>query len=250
MRGLAPILTFLLGMFSCGCASTQEIPVTDNGETVVLLHGLGRTSRSMRSLGRRLEARGYTVHNLDYPSRRQSFEELTNYVGRSIEECGGAGAERLHLVGHSLGGILARAYVQEFRPGNLGRVVMLSPPNHGSEIVDVLRRWPFFDRVVGPTGIELGTVPESVPNRLEPPDYEVGIIAGNRSLTVLGSLLLPGPDDGIITVESARLPGARDFLVLPHGHTFIMASVRVAAEVATFLESGRFSREGTSRPTD
>jgi pimeloyl-ACP methyl ester carboxylesterase len=162
-------------------------------------------------------------------------------VHRQIERCTSGFPGKVHFVTHSLGGIVLRAYLQDHRPENLGRVVMLAPPNHGSELADVLAGFPPFDVFYGPTAAGLGTDPASWPNRLGPADFELGIIAGNKSINPIGSWLIPGPDDGTVSMDSARLDGMTDFLVLPVTHFFIMTDKTVAAETLHFIRHGRFS---------
>jgi pimeloyl-ACP methyl ester carboxylesterase len=154
-----------------------------------------------------------------------------------------AAAPRVHFVGYSLGGILLRAYLAEHPLPNLGRVVMLGPPNHGSELADWLVRSKLLSALAGPTAVQLGTGPESLPNRLPPPSYALGVVAGSRSLNPLGSWLLRGADDGIVSVASTRLEGMVDFRVLPSSHAFLVLSERAAGEVSHFLRYGRFSPE-------
>jgi len=117
---------------------------------------------------------------------------------------------------------------------------MLAPPNQGAELADFFSRLPFFDWILGPVGIQLGTGPDSIPNSLGPVDYEVGVIAGNHSFNPLFSALIPGPDDGLIAVERTRLAGMTDFLVLPCIHPLIMSYKRVIRQTAHFLAQGCF----------
>jgi triacylglycerol lipase len=208
-------------------------------EAVILLHGLGRSASSMRRLGWRLRSAGYRVHNLGYPSRRLAAPELVARLGRDLERCGRS-APRVHLVGHSLGGLLARACLAERALANLGRVVMLAPPNHGSELADFFRGSALFRWALGPLAAALGTDPESFPNRLPPPRFEVGVIAGTRPINLFGALLIRAPSDGTVSVRSTRLEGMTDFATVPFSHTFIMESPRVARLVVAFLRDGRF----------
>lgn len=206
---------------------------------MVLLHGLGRSVRSMRPLERRLARAGYRVHNLGYPSTRAAPEALVEHVGAAIEaRC--ARAERLHFVAHSLGGILARAWLARRRPPALGRVVMLAPPNAGSEYVDRARASRLFRLLLGPTALALGTDAASLPRTLPRPDYELGVIAGTESLNPLSRAVLDGEHDGTVRLESTRVEGMRDFIALPVNHTFIMRDAEVARQVLCFLRDGRF----------
>lgn len=209
---------------------------------VVVLHGLGRSSTSMWLLANRLTQAGFEVHNLDYPSTEETIDQLVELLDGELEECCLGSEEPLHFVTHSLGGILVRAYIARKRPHNLGRVVMLSPPNQGSQLVDELRDNPLFQWATGPAGQALGTDPSNLPSRLGPADFEVGIITGSQSLNPLTSWLVTGEDDGKVSVESAQLKGMADFLVVPNTHTFIMNSSQVAQEVVHFLEHGSFSQ--------
>jgi pimeloyl-ACP methyl ester carboxylesterase len=209
------------------------------GDAVVLLHGLARTDRAMRPLARRLAAEGFAVHCLRYDSLRRDPEGLVADLDAQVSECC-AGATRLHFVGHSLGAVLLRAYLAEHRPANLGRVVMLAPPNRGSELGDLVAGSRLLRALFGPTAAQLGTDPGSLPNRLPPPQFEFGVLAGTRSWNPLGSWLIPDRDDGTVSLSSARLEGMRDFLALPLSHTFLVLSPTAASQAAHFLRYGRF----------
>jgi triacylglycerol lipase len=207
-------------------------------EAVILLHGLGRSALSMRRLALRLGAAGYRVHNLGYPSTRLAPEQLVARLAMDVKRR--LDAPRVHFVGHSFGGIPARAYLAEHELPNLGRVVMLAPPNHGSELADFFQGARLLRWALGPVAAVLGTGPDSFPNRLPPPRFEVGVIAGTRPVNLLGALVIRAPSDGTVSVRSARLEGMADFATLPVSHTFIMESPRVAALVAAFLRAGCF----------
>jgi triacylglycerol esterase/lipase EstA (alpha/beta hydrolase family) len=242
MRSLVPTLVLLaLAAAAPGRASG---PAADGGaapepapEAVVLLHGLYRSERAMRPLATRLAAQGYEVHNLGYASTELPPDELASELRAQIERCC-AGAPRVHFVTHSLGGILVRTLLAQQEPANLGRVVMLAPPNHGSEWVDWLG--DSFGFALGPTGRELGTGPDSLPNRLPKPDYPLGVIAGTASLNPFGSWLLPGENDGTVSVTSTWLDGMTDFVSVPSSHSFIVRSDAAGEQVVEFLRAGRF----------
>lgn len=207
--------------------------------TVVLLHGLGRTHRSMRPVEDALAARGYRVVNLSYPSTRGTWGELVDTLAAALRSCCAEDVGPVHFVTHSMGGILVRAYLAEHELPTLGRVVMLSPPNRGTEVVN---RLPveLLERLAGPAAVTLGTDSGSVPLRLGPVGFELGVITGDVSLNPLFSSWLSGEDDGQVAVEAAWVEGTDDFLVVPATHTFIMRSDDVIEQVAAFLETGRF----------
>jgi pimeloyl-ACP methyl ester carboxylesterase len=209
---------------------------------VILLHGLARTAASMAKMEAALSAEGYQVINVDYPSRTDTVARLAmDYVGPAVEACRARGAQSIHFVTHSMGGILVRYYLAQRRPAELGRVVMLSPPNQGSELVDSLGKLPGFLAINGRAGRQLGTSPDSVPNRLGPVSYPVGVITGNRSINLILSRLIPGEDDGKVSIRRARVEGMSDFLVVPHTHPMIMNSDLVIRQTSQFLRRGRFN---------
>lgn len=235
MRGART--TLLLAM-----AALAAVPASAARETVILLHGLARTEASMKPVERRLRAAGYDVVNVGYPSRRRPIEALArDHLAPAI--AAHAGAPRLHFVTHSMGGILLRCHLRYHRVPNLGRVVMLAPPNAGSEVADRLRDTWFYRLVNGPAGRQLGT--DGLPAALGPWPAgagELGIIAGDRSFNPLFSSWIAGPDDGKVSVARARLEGMKDFLVVPHTHTWLMRRGAVLDQVEAFLRDGRFRR--------
>jgi pimeloyl-ACP methyl ester carboxylesterase len=212
-------------------------------EEVILLHGLCRTSRSMAVMEKALTQAGYKVWNIDYPSRTATIGQLAEtVVDRAVADCENDGATRIHFVTHSLGGILVRSYLARHAVANLGRVVMLGPPNQGSEVVDKLGGWRLFKKINGPAGNELGTGKDSVPNQLGPADFCAGIIAGNRSINWINSWLIPGRDDGKVSVERTKLAGMADWIQLPVSHPFIMRNSTAIRQTICFLRAGKFAR--------
>ena len=216
---------------------------TENQESVILLHGLCRTSRSMAPMERALSAAGYRVLNVDYPSRTASIEQLSeDAIGRVVADCQKDGAAKIHFVTHSLGGILVRSYLSRRTIPNLGRVVMLGPPNQGSEVVDKLGSFWMFKKINGPAGDELGTDKNSTPNQLGPANFCVGVIAGDRSINWINSLLIPGSDDGKVSVGRTKLAGMTDHIVIHATHPFLMRNRTVIKPTIHFLRTGRFER--------
>ncbi len=243
MRRLARCLGLLLAGGSL-LACIESAPPEESGDSVVLLHGLGRTDLSLSRLQNMLTEHGYRVVNVDYPSTDHSIEHLAHEVlAPAVEECCANSGRTVHFVTHSMGGIVLRYYLENHELGNLGRVVMLSPPNQGSEVADWAAESPLLQRILGPSAGQLGTGPESVPNQLGPVDFELGIIAGNKTLNPLFSRMIPGDDDGKVSVESTKVEGMADFIVVPHSHTYIMWHEAVIDQVVYFLENGTFQRD-------
>lgn len=227
-----------------GCAtapSTQVVPVANSTDCVVLLHGLNRSSRAMRPMAEALQLAGFTTANVDYPSQLGPVEEIAPLaVGTGLMECRALGADRIHFVTHSIGGILLR-YENEREPiADLGRVVMLGPPNQGSEVVDVTQGWPGMSLFGGSAGLQLGTDENSIPSRLGPVDFELGIIAGTGTINPWMSAMLPDADDGKVTVAATRVDGMDDFLVVGKSHRYITRSDIVFRNTESFLKTGRF----------
>lgn len=240
---VALLLGLLTGVLhGCGQGSGGAVANTVTGECVVLLHGLARSSLSMELMQESLEASGFRVANIDYPSRDYPIEELAPMaVGAGIEQCqDGGDTQAIHFVTHSLGGILVRFYFAGNELDELGRVVMLGPPNQGSNAADAMRDVPGFDWLNGPAGYQLGKGEESIPRRLGPPDFEFAVIAGNRSIDPVTSRVLDDPDDGRVSVADTRLEGMRDFRVVAVSHAFIMQEAEVFSLVRNFLVYGSF----------
>jgi len=209
---------------------------------VVLLHGLGRASLSMVYLANRLQGAGYSAANISYPSRKYSVKKLAaDFVLPAIEERTES-SEAVHFVTHSLGGIIVRQLAALRVPITFGRIVMLAPPNGGSEIANIVQRNVFVGAFNGPAGKELGTSENALPHSLGPAPFEVGIIAGNRTINPLLSRRIAGENDGRLSVENAKLKGMADFLVLPVSHPLIMLNKKVAEQTIHFLEFGNFQR--------
>ncbi len=213
------------------------------GEYVILLHGLARTNNSMQKIEQRLSAKGYRVLNLDYSSRAEKIEQIVQQtlipqLHRFYKDT----TKQIHFVTHSMGGIILRYYLNKKPDILVGRIVMLSPPNKGSEVVDFLKNVPGIKKLMGPAFEQLSADSASFVNSLKPLKEEIGVITGNSSVNFINSILLPGEDDGKVSVERARLAEMTDFLVVPRSHPFIMKAPEVITQIEYFLKNGVFIR--------
>jgi len=210
-------------------------------ECVVLLHGLNRSWRAMDDMASALQGEGFSTANVDYPSLAGSIEVIAPLaVETGLKECRATGAGTIHFVTHSIGGILLRYTHAQTPIPDLGRVVMLGPPNQGSEVVDRTRDWPGAELVGGEAGRQLGTGDDSVPLNLGPVDFDLGVIAGTGSINPWMSAMLPDEDDGKVTVASTQVEGMRDFLIVDSSHRGITAADVVIRNTAAFLRNGMF----------
>lgn len=227
------MLLLLLGLWPLhGFAAAQP---------VVLLHGLARSAGSLDKLEARLQQAGYTTCNVDYPSTRYPVETLVReHVLPAIRACVGDAPATVHFVTHSMGGILVRQLRRSVPDLPVGRVVMLGPPNHGSELVDRMGDWRLFRWINGPAGQQLRTGPKGLPAQLGPADFELGIIAGDAPFLEPFTGYIAGPSDGKVSLESARLEGMKGYLVLPVTHSLMMRDPLVIDQAVFFLQHGQF----------
>jgi pimeloyl-ACP methyl ester carboxylesterase len=228
-----------LNLLSVRIKSAEE----ENREFVVLLHGLSRTSRSMRPIKKALEKNGFSTFNLNYPSRKKPIEELSEFVLEKINRnFSDTPVHTLHFVTHSMGGIILRQIMKLSPLPNLGRVVMLGPPNQGSEIIDRLGPFKLIPLINGPACLQLGTSSDGFIQSLGPVKFDLGVIAGNRSINPFLSFLIPGVDDGKVSVERTKVEGMNDFLEVPRSHSFMMGNQTIQKETIYFLKNGHFSK--------
>ena len=232
---LIKVTVTLIALMAGGVAAAKDC--------VVLLHGLARTASSMSKMEEALQVEGYATANVDYPSRDYEIAELADIaVEEGLAMCrANDGIEKIHFVTHSLGGILLRQYLSTASIAELGRVVMLGPPNQGSRASDDMQGVPGFDWLNGPAGYQLGKGENSVPLALGPAEFELGIIAGNRTIDPITSAILDNPDDGRVSVEDTKVDGMDDFVVVEHSHAFMMRMRRPIELTKAFLQNGSFS---------
>lgn len=195
----------------------------------------------MKRLDWALRKAGYRVINASYPSTRLSIQAVAEeWLGPLLQAKTKDRTAKIHFVTHSMGGIVVRQYLSKNQIENLGAVVMLAPPNHGSELADRFQNKPLYRFFAGPACSQLGTEDYSLPNVLGPANFQAGIIAGDRSMNPLFSAWIPGPDDGKVSVRSTGLQGMQDFILVRHSHTWMMWRKDVAVAVTRFLECGCF----------
>jgi pimeloyl-ACP methyl ester carboxylesterase len=230
-----------------GCFDQPEPGPEAQRDHLVLLHGLGRSAGSMRVLENRFEELGYRVTNVDYPGRFHGIPDLAEKIAGTLDPLCADQSAKVHFITHSMGGILLRYHMKHRGCPAFGRAVMLAPPNQGTELVDLLGEGELFRWATGPAAQELGTGSGSVLGELGPVDFELGVIAGNAPIPV-SSALIPGEDDGIVSVESTRVEGMKDHLVVPSTHSFLMNSETVIEQARHFIETGAF-RPGSDVPT-
>lgn len=215
---------------------------TKDQDYVVILHGIARSSASMEPLAQYLRENGYVPINVDYPSTKHSIEELVDWVHEKLEGLKLDPERTTHFVGYSMGGLLVRGLIHEYPPPHLGRVVLMGTPNRGSEVADFWRGNFLFEWIYGPAGKQLGVHEDAYRDMLGEVDFEMGVIAGDRSIDPLSSAIIPGPDDGKVGIERTRIDGMKDHIILHATHTFMMSNEEVMAQTLYFLKHGFFRK--------
>ncbi len=211
-------------------------------EAVILIHGLGRTQWSLKRLEKRLQQLGYVTYNESYPSTKQTVDKSANdYISKALETLEAEKFDKIHFVTHSLGGILVRYYLSNHKIANLGRVLMLAPPNHGSEIADTFKDKWWYKMATGPSGQQL-TESSPLYSQLKPLQTEIGVIIGNRSSDPWFNFLFDGEHDGKVSVKSAKLEEQHQLQVVNCGHTLLMENRLVSDAIVKFLQTGELKK--------
>jgi pimeloyl-ACP methyl ester carboxylesterase len=242
------LLILLISWTALIDTTKAELPKNQSEkELVVLLHGIAKSARSMRKTERALTEAGYKTLNITYPSTKKDLEDIAHWLHE--QHLGAAFTQenrRVHFVTHSMGGLVIRRYLERYKellpPGKLGRVVMLAPPNGGSEVADLIHGLAPYNWYYGPAGQELTTAArESDQSDIY---YPLGIIAGTKEWPyIAAAFVVPGPGDGRVSVKKTKLPGMQDHVTVSGTHTFIMNRKDVHAYIIQFLRKGRFTDE-------
>jgi pimeloyl-ACP methyl ester carboxylesterase len=208
-----------------------------------MLHGYGRTSRSLGNLERALQTAQFATLNLSYQSLRKPIEALAADIDADVATFAAAIDGPIHFVGHSMGGLLTRVYIARYRPTRLGRVVMLGTPNGGSEVADVAQRLALYRAFCGPAGLQLSTELHPTLRALPAINYPLGIVAGNRTVDPISSfLILPRPNDGKVSVQRTRLDGMADHIIVETSHNGLLRNPAAIGQTVAFLREGRFDQ--------
>lgn len=215
-----------------------------NQETVILLHGIGLSKWSMILIKLKLKRAGYNPINITYPSTKLSLDHTANWLNEKyLTPTFWETASKVHFVTHSMGGLVARRYLNKYRnvlnPEKIGRVVMLGPPNQGSEIADFMLHFPPYTWIFGPAGQELTTKEQS--QNKDTAFFETGIVAGTAGwLYPLSTLMIKGAHDGRVAVESTKLPNMKDHIVFNASHTMMIHQKKIHEQILSFLKDGTF----------
>lgn len=215
-----------------------------NQEAVILLHGIGLSKWSLSLTSRTLKRAGYDTINITYPSTKLSLDDIANWLHeKHLTSHIWDRYSKMHFVTHSMGGLVARRYLNKFRetlnPDKIGRVVMLGTPNGGSEIADALLRFPPYKWMFGPAGQELSTAAQSANS--DAAFFDIGIIAGTAGwLYPISGLFFKGNHDGRVAVERTKLPDMKDHIVIRSSHTLMIYRRKVHHQILFFLKNGNF----------
>ncbi len=212
-----------------------------HGHHVIILHGLGMNRLSMSGVAHHLSKNGWQAHNISYPSLNKGFEEIV--IDHIAPAVAAIDADSIDFVGHSMGGLLIRLYALRYGVQRIRRAVMLGTPNHGSQVADVMRGYAAFQWFAGAVGQGLTTAAEGIHAQLPPVNFDCGVIAGDSGFLNLGTTYLadiPRPNDGIVSVESTRVAGMKDHVVVSAEHSQMILSPAVWQLAAKFLTDGKF----------
>ncbi len=232
----------LIFLFSFVSVQNNVFPhnISNRKDFVYVLHGLGLGKSTVELLALRLEKAGFVVEPIVYKSINETPQDILHTVTKQINNSMPDSDYMVHFVGHSLGGLMIRAYLDSNHVTNLGRVVLIGTPNQGTPIVDRYRD-SWWMKLLGPMSRALGTDENSFPNSIGIPYYPVGIIAGTMEI-INNEKIIPGQDDGIVPLESTKLEQMTDIIIIKTNHAFLPKSRTVAEQTITFLRNGHFKK--------
>lgn len=244
---LGKITLICIVLFGLALGHTVMATASGNRDTVVILHGIARTGKSMAKIENALKDSGYNTLSITYPSTEKNVDELAQWLHQNyLTDKFWDNNRRVHFLTHSMGGLVTREYLRKYRPAipysHLGRVVMLAPPHQGSEVADLLDQNWLYQMYYGPAGQDLTTDAQKIP--VTKPYYDLGIIAGNKEWPYFAAaFIVPGPGDGRVAVEKTKLSGMRDHITVNATHTFIMNDEAATRQALHFLTYGEFQHE-------
>lgn len=212
------------------------------GKAVIVIHGIVRSSKSFGKMRKRLESEGYRVFGFDYPSTRVGIPQSAEFLQKAVRSL--EGIEEIDFVVHSMGGLIVRAYLAREQDPRIRRMVMLGVPNNGARLADKLKKNPLYKLIYGPAGQQMVSDKDGFTRKLPIPRFDFAIIAGARGTLNGYNPLVPGDDDGTVSVSSARLPGAADFMTVKCLHSFLMSDADAIDATVRFLKSGRLRETG------
>lgn len=208
-------------------------------EGVILLHGILGMSHYMNGISKFLESRNYKVLNINYPSTKHDISSIVELIHPQIKEFSSQ-MVKVHYVGHSMGGLIIRAYLNLYQPDNLGRVVMLGTPNKGSELADFLKNSSIYKKLYGPSGQQLITDQTIFKNILGNINYELGIISGRSSFYIIANKIIDKESDGRVSIVSTQIEGMQDHVIIKSGHVALAINKKAWKLTFNFLNTGRF----------
>ena len=237
------LFLLLAGILFSGCVTGSRVDSKPDGlerftvkkdDTIVLIHGQGRTRLSMLILGKRFRSAGYQTVNFPYNQTIDTLNEISSqlidFIRKKVK------TENYHLIGHSLGNVIIRNAFRKEYPDGLGKIVMLAPPNQPAHLAKRLKKNPVYRKFTGDSGQKLSE--EEFYRDLPVPTVPFGVIAGDKGQ----SLTFSEPNDAVVTVESTKLEGMADWILLHHGHAFIMNCKDTFEHCQHFIERGRFKQ--------
>ena len=220
----------------------RSVSFGNQGDYVVLLHGTLRTASCMNKIAEELDRVGFCVLNFNYPANKYDVETLATHLKHFVHGHCVSPTKKIHFVGHSLGAIVIRKYLEEYPSLKVGRVVMLAPPNHGSAMASAVKNNFFFKWLCGPALLEICSARSSYVNKCmsRKVRFDLGVIAANKSINPFSLWVLKEPNDGLVSVRSTKVGGMKDHIVVREGHISIVYSEYVIKQIKYFLLHGKF----------